>query len=146
MLWNVAAFSFLSAGLAKPTNPYQSNTAWDFTISHDKNGRSAGTNSIISNYKLRGKTVDPSVLGVDAVQQYAGYLDDNDKNKHLFYCMQRNYHCSSAVHDTDILQGSLSRGATPPMIPSFFGSKAAPAAPACPASSSRTALPKSPKI
>ncbi|OAA54689.1 carboxypeptidase Y [Cordyceps fumosorosea ARSEF 2679] len=85
MLWNVAAFSFLSAGLAKPTNPYQSNTAWDFTISHDKNGRSAGTNSIISNYKLRGKTVDPSVLGVDAVQQYAGYLDDNDKNKHLFY-------------------------------------------------------------
>ena len=37
-------------------------------------------------YDLRTKTVDPSVLGVDDVKQYSGYLDDNDNDKHLFYC------------------------------------------------------------
>ncbi len=70
-----------------PTSPYHSNAAWDFTITHDKVERTAEpTNSTLSNYKLRGKTVDPSALGVDTVKQYAGYLDDNEKNKHLFYC------------------------------------------------------------
>ena len=38
-------------------------------------------------YDLRTKTVDPSVLGVDNVKQYSGYLDDNDNDKHFFYCM-----------------------------------------------------------
>lgn len=38
-------------------------------------------------YDLRVKKVDPSVLGVDPnVKQYSGYLDDNDNDKHLFYC------------------------------------------------------------
>ncbi len=38
-------------------------------------------------YHLRGKKVDPSVLGVDPnVTQYTGYLDDNENDKHLFYC------------------------------------------------------------
>lgn len=41
-------------------------------------------------YHLRAKTVDPSVLGVDpGVKQYSGYLDDNENDKHLFYCMSR---------------------------------------------------------
>jgi cathepsin A (carboxypeptidase C) len=40
----------------------------------------------IDNFKLRAKKVDPSKLGVDTVKQYSGYLDDNEKDKHLFYC------------------------------------------------------------
>lgn len=38
-------------------------------------------------YDLRTKKVDPSSLGVDPnVKQYSGYLDDNENDKHLFYC------------------------------------------------------------
>lgn len=40
----------------------------------------------LSNYNLRAKKVDPSVLGVDKVKQYSGYLDDEEEDKHLFYC------------------------------------------------------------
>ena len=39
-------------------------------------------------YDLRAKGVDPGSLGVDPkVKQYSGYLDDNENDKHLFYCM-----------------------------------------------------------
>ena len=39
-------------------------------------------------YDLRAKGVDPGLLGVDPkVKQYSGYLDDNQNDKHLFYCM-----------------------------------------------------------
>lgn len=38
-------------------------------------------------YDLRTKEVDPGVLGVDPkVKQFSGYLDDNQNDKHLFYC------------------------------------------------------------
>ena len=38
-------------------------------------------------YNLRSKRIDPSSLGVDpGVKQYSGYLDDNQNDKHLFYC------------------------------------------------------------
>jgi cathepsin A (carboxypeptidase C) len=38
-------------------------------------------------YDLRVKVVDPSILGVDpGVKQYSGYLDNNEQDKHLFYC------------------------------------------------------------
>ena len=38
-------------------------------------------------YDLRVKKVDPASLGVDPdVKQYSGYLDDNENDKHLFYC------------------------------------------------------------
>lgn len=40
-------------------------------------------------YDLRTKKADPGVLGVDNVTQYSGYLDDNENDKHLFYCMCR---------------------------------------------------------
>jgi len=39
----------------------------------------------LENYSLRAKHVDPSVLGVDKVKQYSGYLDDDEEDKHLFY-------------------------------------------------------------
>lgn len=38
-------------------------------------------------YDLRVKKTDPSSLGIDpGVKQYTGYLDDNENDKHLFYC------------------------------------------------------------
>lgn len=40
----------------------------------------------LDKYNLRAKKVDPSKLGVDDVKQYSGYLDDDENDKHLFYC------------------------------------------------------------
>lgn len=41
----------------------------------------------LDTYDLRVKKVDPSSLGVDpGTKQYSGYLDDNENDKHLFYC------------------------------------------------------------
>lgn len=38
-------------------------------------------------FNLRTKKVDPASLGVDpGIKQYSGYLDDNENDKHLFYC------------------------------------------------------------
>lgn len=37
-------------------------------------------------YNLRTKKVDPKSLGVDKVKQYSGYLDNEEDDKHLFYC------------------------------------------------------------
>lgn len=42
-------------------------------------------------YSLRTKAVDPSTLGVDKVKQYSGYLDDDEDDKHLFYCKSRDH-------------------------------------------------------
>ncbi|OAA72821.1 carboxypeptidase Y [Akanthomyces lecanii RCEF 1005] len=87
MRWTYSVvLSLLSPGLAKPTSPYHSNAAWDFTATHNKIERAAEpTKSAFSNYALRGRTLDSSALGVDTVKQYAGYLDDNERNKHLLY-------------------------------------------------------------
>lgn len=80
--------NLLSAGLAKPTSPYHSTATWDFTVSQDKIERAAEpSRAALANYALRGRALDPSALAVDTVNQYAGYLDDNEKNKHLFYCV-----------------------------------------------------------
>lgn len=41
----------------------------------------------LDTYDLRVKKVDTSKLGVDPnVKQFSGYLDDNENDKHLFYC------------------------------------------------------------
>lgn len=40
----------------------------------------------LDTYNLRAKKVDPKKLGVDKVKQYSGYLDDEENDKHLFYC------------------------------------------------------------
>jgi cathepsin A (carboxypeptidase C) len=47
----------------------------------------------LDSYNLRAKKVDPAKLQVDKVKQYSGYLDDNENDKHLFYCklMLRGY-------------------------------------------------------
>lgn len=41
----------------------------------------------LETYDLRTKGVDPKSLGIDNVTQFSGYLDDNENDKHLFYCM-----------------------------------------------------------
>lgn len=46
----------------------------------------------LENYNLRVKKVDPGVLGVDKVKQYSGYLDDDETDKHLFYCEYLSNH------------------------------------------------------
>lgn len=46
----------------------------------------------LDTYDLRVKKVDPSALQVDpGVKQYSGYLDDNEHDKHLFYCENREF-------------------------------------------------------
>jgi cathepsin A (carboxypeptidase C) len=40
----------------------------------------------LSKYNLRVKKPDPASLGVDKVKQYSGYLDDEEEDKHFFYC------------------------------------------------------------
>ena len=46
----------------------------------------------LDTFDLRVKKVDPSSLGVDpGVKQYSGYLDDNENDKHLFYCKTINF-------------------------------------------------------
>ena len=49
----------------------------------------------LENFNLRAKKVDPSKLGVDDVKQYSGYLDDEEEDKHLFYCKSHSHIRSS---------------------------------------------------
>lgn len=72
-------------------------------------------------YNMRVKKVDPSVLGIDDVKQYSGYLDDNDNDKHLFYCESSDCGQTSLHSDTDQLQGSLSHATTPRTTPLSSG-------------------------
>lgn len=57
-------------------------------------GKERDVDGRLEAYNLRAKKVDPGVLGVDpGVKQYSGYLDDEEDDKHLFYC---TYHISHA--------------------------------------------------
>lgn len=70
---------------------------WDHIIS-GKDVRSSSVQNVetgqeermdgdLDAYTMRTKKVDPAALGVDRVKQYSGYLDDDEEDKHLFYCM-----------------------------------------------------------
>jgi cathepsin A (carboxypeptidase C) len=69
---------------------------WDFVIKgadiqsiwveNAKGEKEREVEGRLENYNLRTKSVDPSKLGVDTVKQYSGYLDDEENDKHLFYC------------------------------------------------------------
>ena len=49
----------------------------------------------LSAYTMRSKKVDPGELDVDPnAKQYSGYLDDEEEDKHLFYCKQAPYYFS----------------------------------------------------
>jgi len=56
-------------------------------VENENGDREREIDGKLEDFNLRTKKVDPTSLGVDpGVQQYSGYLDDNDNDKHLFYC------------------------------------------------------------
>ena len=64
--------------------------------------------------------MDPSSLGVDPdVKQMSGYLDDNENDKHLFYCMMHMAYTSKSL--LTILQGSSNHATTQKQTVSDFG-------------------------
>lgn len=78
-------------------------SAWDHVVKgaevqgmwvQNENGESERhVGGRLENYNLRAKKVDPESLGVDKVKQYSGYLDDDEKDKHLFYCKETPSTC-----------------------------------------------------
>jgi len=87
------AASFLSA--PKP-HVRKTDSEWDHIVSgaaiqdmwitNQAGEQERAIDGKLENYDMRVKKVDPSVLGIDKVKQYSGYLDDNENDKHLFYC------------------------------------------------------------
>lgn len=58
----------------------------DWVLNEDEGEMERRIDGKLENYNLRTKKVDPKSLGVDKVKQYSGYLDDDEADKHLFYC------------------------------------------------------------
>ncbi|KAF2861409.1 cpy like protein carboxypeptidase [Piedraia hortae CBS 480.64] len=79
---------------SKP-KPHAERKSWDYVTSGkavqdiwvlNKNGeKERDIDGNLEAFQLRTKKVDPKSLGVDKVKQYAGYLDNDDDDKHLFY-------------------------------------------------------------
>ena len=60
-------------------------------VESENGGQERHVDGKLEPYNLRSKKVDPSSLGVDpGVKQYSGYLDDEENDKHLFYCKRKN--------------------------------------------------------
>jgi cathepsin A (carboxypeptidase C) len=59
----------------------------------------------LEDFSLRVKKVDPSALGIDpGVKQYSGYLDDNENDKHLFYCKYTAHRCQTSLTPARVLR------------------------------------------
>lgn len=81
--------------------------AWDYIVKgadvqsvwveNSKGEKEREIDGKLENYNLRAKKVDPSSLGVDKVKQYSGYLDDEENDKHLFYCRFHNRRLCSTI-------------------------------------------------
>jgi cathepsin A (carboxypeptidase C) len=90
--------SFDSSNIFSKPKPHtkRPNHEWDFITKGDDlqsvwitnaNGeKERAIDGHLSPYSLRTKKVDPGTLKVDKVKQYSGYLDDDETDKHLFYC------------------------------------------------------------
>lgn len=77
----------------------------------------------LESYSLRTKRVDPSSLGVDpSVRQYSGYLDNDEDDKHLFYCKCRPDLITPARLAHCILKGFSNLATTQKMTQLFSGS------------------------
>jgi cathepsin A (carboxypeptidase C) len=89
--------SFEKAAFFSPPKPHtrKPDSEWDHIVKgadiqsvwvENENGdKEREIDGKLEQYSLRAKKVDPSVLGVDKVKQYSGYLDDEEEDKHLFY-------------------------------------------------------------
>ena len=86
--------TFLSSPKKHTRRP---DTHWDYIIKgedvqnvwiENKDGdKEREIDGKLETFDLRTKKVDPASLGVDpGIKQYSGYLDDNENDKHLFYC------------------------------------------------------------
>ena len=71
----------------------------------------------LEHFSLRTKKVDPSALGVDKVKQYSGYLDDNEEDKHLFYCKKHHSTGKGKMQPLMFVQGSSNHATTPRTTP-----------------------------
>lgn len=80
----------------------RSQSHWDYHVSGAKvqslmDGGERKVNGKLDGFRLRGKKVDPSKLNVDpGVKQYSGYLDNDEDDKHLFYCKLHSF--TTSVH------------------------------------------------
>jgi cathepsin A (carboxypeptidase C) len=104
-IWNMveSAFphDFASSKFFSPPKPHtrKSDRYWDFItkgvdvqsvwLTKENGKKEREIDGHLNPYMLRTKKVDPSSLGVDKVKQYSGYLDDEENDKHLFYCMRQ---------------------------------------------------------
>lgn len=91
--------AFENLGQLPPPKPFnrRPDSDWDHIVKgsdiqsvwvENENGeRERAIDGKLADYTLRSKSVDPGKLGVDKVKQYSGYLDDDENDKHLFYCM-----------------------------------------------------------
>ena len=101
-IWDEVALHFPEAmdkatffSAPKPNNRKPDST-WDYVVKgadvqsvwveNSQGEKEREIDGKLSAYNLRAKKVDPSKLGVDTVKQYSGYLDDEEDDKHLFYC------------------------------------------------------------
>jgi cathepsin A (carboxypeptidase C) len=77
-------------------NTRKPDSTWDYVVKgadvqsvwveNSKGEKEREIDGKLESYNLRAKKVDPSKLAVDTVKQYSGYLDDEENDKHLFYC------------------------------------------------------------
>lgn len=62
-------------------------------VENESGGKEREIDGELEAYNLRSRKVDPSILGIDpGVKQYSGYLDDEENDKHLFYCKSTSLH------------------------------------------------------
>ena len=62
-------------------------------VENESGGKEREIDGELEAYNLRTRKVDPSILGIDpGIKQYSGYLDDEENDKHLFYCESTTVH------------------------------------------------------
>lgn len=62
----------------------------DMWVQGESGSKERAIDGRLETYNLRSKGVDPGALKVDpGVKQISGYLDDEENDKHLFYCKLR---------------------------------------------------------
>jgi len=126
-LWDEVAMMFPDAmdktTFFSPPKPHtrKPDSTWDYVvkgadvqsvwIENSKGEKEREIDGKLETYNLRAKKVDPSKLGVDKVKQYSGYLDDEENDKHLFYCESSVLYLSPNF--TNIAQGFSNQETTP---------------------------------
>ena len=95
----MAAFEKAALGRKPKPAKRRPDSEWDHIVrgadvnklwAAESDGRAAAS-KVLGSYDLRARNVDPAALGIDDVKQYSGYLDDNENDKHLFYCEHHSF-------------------------------------------------------